>query len=141
MNYDIPIWWIAFGAAVISAVAVNMWASGRTRLMRLALPAKAMGRAYVHVAPGLGGAFSAGRAVQAAAWVPTASVASLSLAFAGAVALTIAPKYPALLADPEIVHALNAPFYTGVAAGFVFDLVMLAELAGALRRGRITERP
>ena len=141
MNYDIPVWWIALGVAVMAAAAVNAWASARTRLARLHLSSKAMGRAYVHVVPGLGGALSAGRAVQAAAWAPSAITASLAIAFAGAVALTVAPKYPHLLADQDVVHALNAPFYTGIASSFAFDLIVLWSLAGALRNGRIAERP
>ncbi len=135
MNYDIPVWWITFGIAFIAAAVADTLTGRGTRLVRRDLGRKAMKKAYVRAAPGLGGGLAAGRAVQMALWVPSVSLAALAVALLAAVALTVAPKYPELLEDAELVHLMNAPFYVGLAVSYVCDIVLLGQYYAARRAG------
>ena len=138
---DIAGWWAALGIAFVATELASLVTGGAAGLERKDLGKKSMERAYVHVAPRLGGALGKGRAVHALLYLPMVSLVGLALALSGAVALTIFPKYCSPAENPDLYHVFNTPYYVGLAAAYISTVFMLAHYFCARYRACSLKEP
>lgn len=124
---EITGWWSALGLAFAATGLAHMVTRGAGALRRKDLGKRSMKSAYVHVAPGLGGGLKLGRAVQWSLFLPVTALIGCALALCGAVAMTIFPKYSSAVESPDLYHALNTPFYVGLAAAYIACVFMLGQ--------------
>ena len=138
---DIAGWWAALGLAIVATELASLLTGGAGELRRKDLGKKSMERAYVHVAPLLGGALGKGRAVHALLYLPAVSLLGLALALSGAVCLTVFPKYWSPTENPELYHVFNTPYYVGLAAAYVSTVFMLGHYFYARYRASTPKKP
>ncbi len=129
-------YWTALGLAFAATALARLITRDATAPVRKDLGKASLESAYVHVLPRIGGGFDKGRTMHWSLQLPLVALAGCALAFTGALAMTIFPKYWSADADVNLYHALGAPFYVGLAVTYVSCLVMLFQYFAASVRGR-----
>jgi hypothetical protein len=129
--------WLALGVAIAVVEIAHLLCERAIELKRVDLKKNVARLAYVNTTPSLSAGLSAARATLFCRVAPLFALTGCFISFLSALSLTIFPKYCNPVDDADLYHALNAPFYVGLATAYLATFVMLAYYIAA-RSARVS---